>query len=83
MDQSDDTRENSTRSRCARAFESKWIRQIPETTPAEFLAVLDSCPCSINQYLRRLHNLALGLLLVELVQVLQPCILQVRWFAAS
>ncbi|MHC1763420.1 MAG: tyrosine-type recombinase/integrase [Verrucomicrobiia bacterium] len=66
MDQMIEHGKESTQARCSRAVESKWFDRIRktrliETTAEQFLAVLNSCPCSINHYLRRLHNLALGL----------------------
>lgn len=66
MDQMLTHGKESTRERCKRAFRSTSLNRIRnvkllETTSDDFLAVLNSCPCSINHYLRRLHNLALGL----------------------
>ena len=56
----------STKTRCACAFNSKWfnpIRQkkLIDTTADDFLAVLTVPKVSVNHYLRRLHNLAVGL----------------------
>jgi integrase len=66
MDQMVAHGKESTRARCKRAIESRWFEKIRkvkliETTADHFLGLLNSCPCSINHYLRRLHNLALGL----------------------
>lgn len=57
---------DSTKERCQRALDNLRFarlrsKKIIETTADDFLKVLDSCPSSINHYLRRLHNLALGL----------------------
>jgi len=56
----------STQRRCARAMKSKTfdqIRQIKliETTAEDFLIILNGGKVSTTHYLRRLHNLALGL----------------------
>ena len=56
----------STKTRCARAMQSKafnGIRHIKlvDTTAEDFLAVLNGGKVSVAHYLKRLHNLALGL----------------------
>ena len=66
MDEMTSHGKESTRARCQRAFDSSWFDRIRkakilETGAEHFLAVLNTCPCSVNHYLRRLHNLALGL----------------------
>ena len=66
MDQMLTQGKDSTRARCLRAVRNDYFDRIRklkiiETTATDFLAVLNSCPCSVNHYLRRLHNLALGL----------------------
>jgi integrase len=57
---------DSTRNRCARAMKSRTFdsiraQKLIETTSEDFLAILNTSKVSANHYLRRLHNLALGL----------------------
>jgi hypothetical protein len=57
---------DSTRSRCERAMQSRAydaIRRVKliETTAEDFLTILNDGKVSVVHYLKRLHNLALGL----------------------
>jgi integrase len=66
MDQMQTHGKESTQRRCARAMKSKafdQLRQIKliETTAEDFLLILNGGKVSTTHYLRRLHNLALGL----------------------
>lgn len=56
----------STQLRCKRAVSNKALdlirnKKLIETTSDDFLAILKNCRVSTNHYLRRFHNLALGL----------------------
>jgi len=66
MDQMQTHGKETTQRRCARAMKSKafdQLRQIKliETTAEDFLLILNGGKVSTTHYLRRLHNLALGL----------------------
>jgi integrase len=66
MDEMSSKGKDATRARCVRAFKSDWFdglrkRKLTETAAANFLSTLRACPPSVNHYLRRLYNLALGL----------------------
>jgi hypothetical protein len=55
------TRERRARAMKSRAFDSIRAQKLIETTCEDFLATLNASKVSANHYLRRLHNLALGL----------------------
>ena len=55
------SRERSTREMRSRAFDSLRDRKLIETKSEDFLKVLREGTRSTNHYLRRLHNLAIGL----------------------
>jgi integrase len=66
MDQMLTHGKDSTKARCQRAmsgscFNALRDRKLLDSTAEDFLAILNSCRPSVNHYLRRLHNLALGL----------------------
>jgi len=66
MDQMQTHGKASTQVRCARAMKSAAFERLSElklieTTAEDFLRVLNGGKVSVNHYLRRLHNLALGL----------------------
>lgn len=57
---------DSTKIRCQRAVSSRHFasireKKLLETYSGDLLGILNACPPSVNHYLRRLHNLALGL----------------------
>jgi integrase len=57
---------DSTKTRCARAMQSKAFdglrrKKLMETSAEDFLAILNDGKVSIAHYLKRLHNLALNL----------------------
>src|SRR5258708_29946770 len=66
MDQMSLHGKESTQTRCTRAMRCKAFdrirdRKLIETSSGDLLAVLNVGKVSVNHYLRRLHNLALGL----------------------
>lgn len=66
MEQFQSNGKASTQVRSERAFDSKAFdplrnKLLIETNSEDFLAVLRSGKASVNHYLRRLHNLAIGL----------------------
>ena len=66
MDQMSTQGKEPTKARCQRAMASKEfdsIRQkkLVDTTAEDLLEILNRASCSTNHFLRRLHNLALGL----------------------
>ena len=66
MDQMQTHGKESSRYRCARAMRSTayhGLRQLKliETRPEDFLAILKDAKLSVAHYLKRLHNLAVGL----------------------
>jgi integrase len=66
MDQMQTHGKEATRIRCSRAMKSKAFDalrsvRLIETTAVDFLAILQNGKVSVVHYLKRLHNLALGL----------------------
>ena len=66
MEQMQTHGKDSTRTRCARAMNSKAFdrlrrTKLMETTAADLLAILNGGKVSVAHYLKRLHNLALSL----------------------
>jgi integrase len=66
MEQMQTHGKEATKTRCARAMQSKAFddlrgKRLMETTAEDFLAVLNGGKVSVAHYLRRLHNLALNL----------------------
>jgi integrase len=66
MDQMQTHGKDSTKNRCSRAMQSKSFdrlrsKKLMETTAEDFLAILNKGKVSVAHYLKRLHNLALGL----------------------
>lgn len=66
MDQMQTHGKPATQSRCARAMQSKAfdsirLKGLMETTAEDFLIILKTAKVSEAHYLRRLHNLAIGL----------------------
>jgi integrase len=66
MEQMQTQGKDSTRIRCARAMKSQAFSQLRrvklvETTAEDFLTILNGGKVSVAHYLKRLHNLALGL----------------------
>jgi len=66
MEQMQTHGKESTKKRCARAMRSKAFNQLRgikliETSAEDFLTILNGGKVSVAHYLKRLHNLALGL----------------------
>ncbi len=66
MDQMQTHGKDSTKARCARAMKSRAFDalrhvKLVETSAEDFLAILNCGKVSVVHYLKRLHNLALGL----------------------
>jgi integrase len=66
MDQMQTHGKDSTKSRCTRAMKSRAFDalrpiKLVETTAEDFLTILNNGKVSVVHYLKRLHNLALGL----------------------
>src|SRR5271165_7519631 len=66
MEQMQTHGKDSTKTRCARAMKSKVFNalrgvKLVETTAEDFLTILNGGKVSVAHYLKRLHNLALGL----------------------
>lgn len=66
MEQMQTHGKESSQLRCARAMRSKALNcirniKLVETTAEDFLAILQKPKVSVAHYLKRLHNLALGL----------------------